>query len=409
MPASLSFSNQRWSFSLPAHLYAKSLRQRAAAHWDGTRPHRPHPQGDFSRPAPSGTSDSPAPPCGSTRSMTSALHCYVTVPGLTGARALPAVSANCVRRSMTRSFSRSNSHSVNTYNMPKGRANLQKLETETPNKASANLDTLSALEIAQIINQQDLKVAYAVRRELANIAKAIDAVASSVERGGRLIYVGAGTSGRLGALDASEIPPTFNTPPDLVQFIIAGGVEALYSATEGSEDSREQGSFDIAARRPTRLDTVIGLTASGRTPYTMAALEFARSRGATTIAIACNKKPEIAKISDIMITLDVGPEVVTGSTRMKAGTAQKLVCNMITTGAMARLGYVYGNLMVNVHMKNQKLMERGIAIVERITGANRDDAAAALDTADQSVPVALVMLKAGVSKGDAQKRLKLAK
>jgi len=286
---------------------------------------------------------------------------------------------------------------------------IRKLATEASNAESGHLDSLSALEIARVINKQDAKVAYAVRRVLPKIAEAIEAVVQSIERGGRLIYVGAGTSGRLGALDASECPPTFNTPPETVQFVIAGGVKALYSATEGTEDSREEGPADLAGLRPTRLDTVIGLAASGRTPYTIAALEFARSRGATTIAITCNKKPEIAKVADLSINVDVGPEVVTGSTRMKAGTAQKMICNMITTGAMARMGYVYGNLMVNVHLTNEKLVERGIGIVMKVCGVSRADAKKALETSGKRVPVAIVMLKTGVLRILAEKKLKKAK
>ena len=282
---------------------------------------------------------------------------------------------------------------------------IRKLATEASNAESGQLDSMSALEIARVINKQDAKVAYAVRRVLPKIAEAIESVTQSIERGGRLIYVGAGTSGRLGALDASECPPTFNTPPEAVQFVIAGGVKALYSATEGAEDSSEEGAADLSALRPTRLDTVIGLAASGRTPYTIAALEFARSRGATTIAVACTKKPEIAKITDIMIVVDVGPEVVTGSTRMKAGTAQKMICNMITTGAMARLGYVYGNLMVNVHLTNEKLFERGIGIVMKICGIPRSDAMRALEASGNSVPVAIVMLKTGMLRSQAEKIL----
>src|SRR6266481_918463 len=280
---------------------------------------------------------------------------------------------------------------------------IRKLATEASNAESGQLDSMSALEIARVINKQDAKVAHSVRRVLPKIAEAIEAVVQSIERGGRLIYVGAGTSGRLGALDASECPPTFNTPPETVQFVIAGGVKALYSATEGTEDSREEGPADLALLRPTRLDTVIGLAASGRTPYTIAALEFARSRGATTIAVTCNKKPEIAKVADLTIIVDVGAEVVTGSTRMKAGTAQKMICNMITTGAMARLGYVYGNLMVNVHLTNEKLVERGIGIVMKVCGVSRTVAMQTLATSGKSVPVAIVMLKADVRRSHAEK------
>lgn len=287
--------------------------------------------------------------------------------------------------------------------------NLRGLTTETANLASAGLDTLPALAIARIINDEDKKVAYAVERALPQIAKAIDAIASAIGNGGRLIYVGAGTSGRIAALDASECPPTFNSDPRSVQYVMAGGEMALGRAAEYNEDSRDVGEKDLAKKKPGRGDVVCGIAASGRTPYTVAAVEYARRMGAKTVAVVCNRNSPLAAAAEIPIEVEVGPEVVSGSTRMKAGTAQKLVLNMLTTGAMSRLGYVYGNLMANVHLKNQKLVERGIAIVQRITNAERDQAIAALEAADQSVPVALVMLKAGVSKTDAQKRLKAAK
>ena len=288
-------------------------------------------------------------------------------------------------------------------------ADLRGLTTETANIASAGLDTLPALAIARIINDEDKKVAYAVERALPQIAKAIDVVANAIGNGGRLIYVGAGTSGRLAALDASECPPTFNTDPRTVQYVMAGGETALGRAAEYNEDSRDVGEKDLAKKKPGRGDVVCGIAASGRTPYTVAAVEYARRMGAKTVAVVCNRNSPLAAAAEIAIEVEVGPEVVSGSTRMKAGTAQKLVLNMITTGAMSRLGYVYGNLMVNVHLKNQKLVERGITIVQRITNASRDQAVAALDAADQSVPAALVMMHAHVSKAEAQRRLKAAK
>jgi len=288
-------------------------------------------------------------------------------------------------------------------------ADLRGLTTETANIASAGLDTLPALAIARIINDEDKKVAYAVERALPQIAKAIDAVANAIGNGGRLIYVGAGTSGRLAALDASECPPTFNTDPRTVQYVMAGGETALGRAAEFNEDSRDVGEKDLAKKKPGRGDVVCGIAASGRTPYTVAAVEYARRMGAKTVAVVCNRNSPLAAAAEIAIEVEVGAEVVSGSTRLKAGTAQKLVLNMITTGAMSRLGYVYGNLMVNVHLKNQKLVERGITIVQRITNATRDQAVAALDAADQSVPAALVMIHARVSKAEAQRRLKAAK
>ncbi len=283
---------------------------------------------------------------------------------------------------------------------------IRKLSTEQQNAASSELDTKSALEIARIINAEDKKVARAVERALPQIAKAIDAIADAIRNGGRLIYVGAGTSGRIAALDASECPPTFNTDPKTVQYVIAGGPAALSSATEASEDSRKLGQRDIARRKPGKNDVVVGIAASGRTPYTIAAVEDARKRGARTVAVVCNPDSELGRSAEMEIVVQVGPEALSGSTRMKAGTAQKMVLNMLTTGAMARLGYVYGNLMVNVHTKNQKLVERGLSILEKAAGVDRETAVRALNAASGRVPVALVMLKTGLGPIRAQQKLK---
>ncbi|HYG98942.1 MAG TPA: N-acetylmuramic acid 6-phosphate etherase [Terriglobales bacterium] len=285
---------------------------------------------------------------------------------------------------------------------------LKKLGTEKQNAASANLDTMSALEIATVMNREDAKVAAGIKKVLPQIARAIDVIADRLSKGGRLIYVGAGTSGRIGALDSSECPPTFNTDPKMVQYVIAGGPGALGSAAESNEDSPELGRKDIAAKKPGKKDVVIGIAASGRTPYTIAAVEYASKKGAATVAVVCNSGSALAKAAQVAIEVVVGPEVLTGSTRLKAGTAQKLVCNMLTTGAMSRMGYVYGNLMVNVHLKNEKLVERGITILQKATGVDRDSALTALEAAGMKVPVALVMLNAGVSKAEALKRLKKA-
>ena len=287
--------------------------------------------------------------------------------------------------------------------------NLNRLQTEKTNPASAELDTMSALEIARIINMEDATVAAAVERALPQIAKAIEAVADAIGNGGRLIYVGAGTSGRIAALDASECPPTFNTDPKTVQFVMAGGAKALYSATEASEDDARLGRRDMTAKKPTRKDVVVGLAASGRTPYTVAAVEYARKKGARTVAIVCNPGSPLEAAAEIAIVVEVGAEVLAGSTRMKAGTAQKLVCTMLTTGAMARLGYVFGNLMVNVHLKNEKLVERGLRILQQASGASREEALKALKQARRRAPVALIMLKTGASAAEAEKRLKAAK
>jgi N-acetylmuramic acid 6-phosphate etherase len=267
---------------------------------------------------------------------------------------------------------------------------------------------MSALEIATLMNRQDAKVLSAIRKALPAIAKAIDVIRDRLARGGRLIYVGSGTSGRIGALDASECPPTFGTDPAMIQYVMAGGERALANATEASEDSLELGTSDMAARKPGKKDVVVGLAASGRTPYTVAALKYAGKKGAATIAIICNTGSELASVAQIAIEAEVGPEVLTGSTRLKAGTAEKLICNMLTTGAMARLGYVYGNLMVNLHLKNEKLIERGISIVQRVAKVNRDVALATLEAADMKVAVALVILCAKVTKPEAIRRLKRA-
>jgi len=282
---------------------------------------------------------------------------------------------------------------------------IRKLGTERRNRAAQGLDKKSSKQIATLINREDAKVAKAVRKAVPQIAKAIDAIAAAIGNGGRLIYVGAGTSGRMAALDASECPPTFNVLPEKVQYVIAGGDQALSAAAEYNEDSRAQGSADIAAREPGTNDVVVGIAASGRTPYTVAAVEYAAQRGATTVAVVCNRGSELGRVATIEIVTDVGPEVVSGSTRMKAGTAQKMVLNMLTTGAFARLGYVYGNLMANVHLKNEKLVERGIGVLMEATGADRKSAEGALAAADNEMAVALVMLKAKVDASEAKRRL----
>jgi len=285
---------------------------------------------------------------------------------------------------------------------------IHSLGTEQANIASAELDTKSALEIAQLMNAEDTRVPQAVAKVLPQVAKVIDLVADAISRKGRLIYVGAGTSGRIGATDAAECPPTFNTDPKTVQYIIAGGPKALGAAVEANEDSTKLGRRDIAKLKPGKKDVVIGLAASGRTPYTIGALEYARRKGARTACVVCNPGSALAAAVEVPIEVNVGPEVVTGSTRLKAGTAEKLVLNMITTGAMTRLGYVYGNLMVNVHLKNEKLTERGISIVQKATESTRDQAISALRAAHNQVAVAIVMLTANVSAKEAIRRLKKA-
>jgi N-acetylmuramic acid 6-phosphate etherase len=282
---------------------------------------------------------------------------------------------------------------------------FQQLTTESQNEASQGFDTKSALEIARIINHEDAKVAAAVKKAIPEIAQVIDQVARCLRDGGRLIYVGAGSSGRIAALDASECPPTYSTAPGQVQYIMAGGPKALASAVEVNEDSEELGQRDIARRRPTRKDIIIGVSASGRTPYVVSAVAYARARGAHTAAVTCNLGAPLAEAAEITIVADVGAEVISGSTRMKAGSAQKMVLNMITTGAMTRLGYVYENLMVNVHMQNSKLVERGIRILMNACKIDRATAVDTIKSAGRSVPVALVMLKARVDKPEAVRRL----
>jgi len=278
------------------------------------------------------------------------------------------------------------------------------LGTEQSNPASRDLDLKSSLEIASILNKEDAKVAKAVERAMPQIARAIDMIATAFKSGGRLIYVGAGTSGRIAALDATECPPTFNTNPKMVQFVVAGGPKALGSAVEANEDSRELGQREIAKRKPGKKDVVVGIAASGRTPFTVAAIEHARQRGAKTIAVTCNRNSALGKAANLSIVTEVGPEVIAGSSRMKAGTAQKMVLNMLSTGAMVRTGRVFGNLMVYVHLKNEKLVERGIHILQQASGANRTKAERALQSAG-SVPIALIMLQAAVARPEAAKAL----
>ena len=281
---------------------------------------------------------------------------------------------------------------------------LRRLRTEQPNDAAHDLDQKSSLEIARLINAEDATVALAVTRVLPQIARAIDLVAAALRRGGRLIYVGAGTSGRIAALDAAEILPTFNT--DRVQFILAGGAKALASESETSEDDSQSARKEISRRKPTKIDVVLGIASSGRTPFTVAALTEARRRGARTIALTCNANSPLERAAHFAIVTQVGPEVLAGSSRMKAGTAHKMVLNMISTAAMTRLGYVYGNLMVNVSPKNEKLRQRAVSILGRATGADHESAARALKASANRTPVALVMLAANVSRAQATAALK---
>jgi N-acetylmuramic acid 6-phosphate etherase len=283
---------------------------------------------------------------------------------------------------------------------------LQDLSTEQPNPLSADLDNKSALDIVRIINSEDAKVAAAVERVLPQIATAIDWIAKALANGGRLIYVGTGTSGRVAALDASECSPTFGVDASKVQFVMAGGVKALAAAVEANEDSEELGVREIRKIKPGKNDVVVGIAASGRTPFTIAAIKRARRAGAKTVAVTSNSSSPLEKAAHHAIVVETGPEVVAGSTRMKAGTAEKMVLNMLSTGAMVRLGYVYGNLMVNLHQKNRKLAERAISIVERALHLRRAEAQEALALSKHDVPVAIVMKLTGASRMGALQALR---
>jgi len=265
---------------------------------------------------------------------------------------------------------------------------IHRLATEQPNTASADLDTKSALEIAQIMNEEDVKVPQAVAAALPQIAKVIDLVADAISRKGRLIYVGAGTSGRLGVLDASEIPPTFGAPPELVQGIIAGGATALHRAVEGAEDQPEAGALSVLERGVRTGDVVCGISASGRAPFVLGALERARALGARTILLTCNPA-RTATNWDLEIDLPTGPEIVTGSTRLKAGTATKVVLNILSTSAMVRLGRVRGNAMVDLNISNAKLRDRGIRLVSRELKISYEAARERLEKANWNVRAAL--------------------
>lgn len=273
--------------------------------------------------------------------------------------------------------------------------------TEQENARARGLDTLSIADTLALINDEDHGVADAVQRELPAIARAVEGVVGRLRQGGRLIYVGTGTSGRLGVLDASECPPTYGVPADLVQGLIAGGYEACYKAVEASEDDREAGARDIAARGVTAADAVVGIAASGRTPYTIGAVAHARALGAFTATVTCVPGSAITEAAEVPIVPVVGPEVVAGSTRMKAGTAQKLVLNMISTTAMIQLGYVRGNRMTNMRARNSKLQARAVRIIQAETGLDEAAAATALEAAGADLSTAVVMIRTGATRDGA--------
>ncbi|WP_100010346.1 N-acetylmuramic acid 6-phosphate etherase [Lentibacillus sediminis] len=286
------------------------------------------------------------------------------------------------------------------------RMELSQLTTEQRNPNSKNLDQMAVTEILRTINEEDKKVAHAVEEVLPQVAQAIEEVYQRLKSGGRLLYVGAGTSGRLGVLDASECPPTFMTPPSLVQSVMAGGNEAFFQAVEGSEDDETRGAADLKARKLTEKDAVIGITASGRTPYPIGALKYAREVGAYTISLSCNEHSLISSVAACGIDVVVGPEVLTGSTRMKAGTAHKMIVNMISTATMVKLGKVYENLMVDVHASNYKLVERAKRTVMEVTNATYVEAETALNETKHQVKPAIVMIEAGVSYQEASDAIK---
>jgi len=282
---------------------------------------------------------------------------------------------------------------------------LKQAKTEQRNPRSRGFDKKSSLEIARILNREDARVALAVRRELPKIARAVNSIVKAFQSGGRLIYIGAGTSGRLAVLDAAECPPTFGTSPKMVQAIIAGGAKALTHAVEGAEDSAAQGARDLVRARVSKRDVVVGIAASGTTPYVLGALKFARGRGAFTIGITSNAASPLARQAQIAIVPDTGPEAIAGSTRLKAGTAQKMVLNLLSTASMVRVGRVYENWMVHVALTNQKLRRRGARILEEAAGLSTSAAEHDLRQAGHDLPAALVMAKTGLSLSEAKRLL----
>lgn len=283
---------------------------------------------------------------------------------------------------------------------------LSRLETERRNPASAHIDELSPLEIMRVIHEEDQRAVDAVTPLLPRIAEAVERIARRMRDGGRLIYCGAGTSGRLGVLDAVECPPTYGTAPEMVIGMIAGGADAMFRAKEGAEDEVGKGEADLVSVGVTELDTVVGLSASGRTPYVVGALRYAKKIGALTVAVACSPDSPVAEVADIDLTAMTGAEVVTGSTRMKAGTAQKMILNMLSTGVMIRLGKVYGNLMVDVAATNEKLRERAIGIVAEVARCSRGEAVSALRAADGQAKSAILIAIGKCSKEEAERLLR---
>ncbi|MBA6440794.1 MULTISPECIES: N-acetylmuramic acid 6-phosphate etherase [Streptomyces] len=285
---------------------------------------------------------------------------------------------------------------------------LSTLGTEARNERTTELDRMPVSELLSVMNAEDQTVALAVRDALPQIEAAVEAVAESLRRGGRLIYLGAGTSGRIGLLDAVECPPTFGTSPDQVVGLLSGGPGAFVMAVEGAEDEPARAVDDLEKIGVNDRDTVVGLAASGRTPYVVGGLKHAAAQGAVTVSVACNRDTVVSRYADIPIEVPTGPEVLTGSTRLKGGTAEKMVCNMLSTASMVRVGKVYGNLMVDVRASNEKLVDRARRIVVEATGTDADTAAEALRAADGHAKTAIVMLLARCTAEEAARRLNLA-
>ncbi|MBO9166321.1 N-acetylmuramic acid 6-phosphate etherase [Lactiplantibacillus pentosus] len=288
------------------------------------------------------------------------------------------------------------------------KADINQLTTESRNPASNHLDEMSVLAIAQLMNQEDAKVSQSIAPQLPQIAAAIDLIVKGFKAGGRLIYMGAGTSGRLGVLDAAECVPTFGTDPSMVQGLIAGGAQAMTVAVEGAEDDFKLGGQDLKALKLTAHDAVVGLAASGRTPYVIGALDYAHEIGAATISLACNASALISQHAQVAIEVTPGPEVLSGSTRLKAGTAEKMVLNMLSTISMVKIGKVYHNLMVDVKPTNEKLVIRAKHMIELATGVSADEASELFTAANQNVKTAIVMNLANVSVTEAEQRLQRA-
>ncbi|MGV3490998.1 MAG: N-acetylmuramic acid 6-phosphate etherase [Devosia sp.] len=284
-------------------------------------------------------------------------------------------------------------------------AQLQQLVSETRNPRTVDIDLMSSLDMVAAINAEDRVVAEAVGATLPQVAQAVDAIVAAFSAGGRLIYIGAGTSGRLGVLDASECPPTYGVPADMVVGLIAGGLDALVNASEGAEDNADAGASDLAAIGLTAKDVVVGIAVSGRTPYVIGALEYAASVGATTVALTCNPDSPISRMAQISIAPVVGPEVISGSTRMKSGTAQKLVLNMLSTASMVRIGKTYGNLMVDMIASNEKLVARAVRIVMQATECSADVAEAAMAASEGDTKLAILTILTGKSVEEARAAL----